>query len=93
MTKLTENTSDGATEKHVPEVKKDGKNIKVTVGSVLHPSTEEHHIEWIALAEEHKTTRVQLENTGEPIALFDNVTLPAKVYAYCNLHGLWSTDI
>jgi superoxide reductase len=93
MTKLTANTSDGASEKHVPEVKKNGKNIAVSIGSTVHPATDEHHIEWIALAEEHKTTRVQLENLEEPAAVFDDITTPATVYAYCNLHGLWSADI
>ena len=47
MVELVPNTTDAATEKHVPDVKVDGKKVIVTVGSVEHPMVEEHFIEWI----------------------------------------------
>ena len=37
MMELKANTSDGAVEKHVPEVNINGNNVLVTVGSTLHP--------------------------------------------------------
>ena len=46
---LDSRKAEGAGEKHLPEVTCDGKRIKVQVGSVLHPMTEEHSIEWIYL--------------------------------------------
>ena len=44
MTELVANTTDAAQEKHVPVVEKDGDKLIVSVGSVEHPMTEEHHI-------------------------------------------------
>ena len=37
--------TDGAAEKHVPAVAVEGDVIRVCVGEVAHPMTEEHHIE------------------------------------------------
>lgn len=91
MTKLEANTSDGAKEKHVPEVTKEDGKIKVTVGSVLHPSLPEHYIQWIALAADDKVQFKYLEPGQEPKAEFEEVET-GTVYEYCNLHGLWKAD-
>ena len=49
MKEIVPGTSDGALEKHVPVYEvKDGK-VTVTIGSVAHPMTEEHYIEWVSL--------------------------------------------
>ena len=45
MTLLRENTTDGATEKHVPIIERFDDGWKVTVGSTEHPMTEEHYIQ------------------------------------------------
>ena len=47
MQLLKENTTDAATEKHVPVVEKIAGGYRVTVGEVEHPMTEEHSIQWI----------------------------------------------
>ena len=91
MTKLEANTSDGAQEKHVPVVIKEDGKIKVTVGSVLHPSLPEHYIEWIALVTGDSVQLKYLEPGMEPKAEFDEVE-SGTVYEYCNLHGLWKAD-
>lgn len=44
MSELVPNTTEAATEKHLPVVEMDGNIVKVSVGSVEHPSTEEHYI-------------------------------------------------
>ena len=49
---LVAGSTDAAQEKHVPVVTKKCKTVKVDVGSVAHPMTEEHLIEWIALETE-----------------------------------------
>ncbi len=92
MQLLVPNTTDAATEKHVPVVKQEGSLVTVTVGSTLHPMTEEHHIAWIALQTKQGNQRKPLSHTGEPKAAFaladgDEVV---AVYEYCNLHGLWN---
>ena len=49
MEELKANTTDAALEKHVPVIEKEGNLVTVTVGSVIHPMTEEHFIQFIAL--------------------------------------------
>ncbi|MCD6287819.1 MAG: desulfoferrodoxin FeS4 iron-binding domain-containing protein, partial [Candidatus Hydrogenedentes bacterium] len=47
MVLYEENTVDAAREKHVPVIEKVDGGIKVKVGSVAHPMTADHYIEWI----------------------------------------------
>lgn len=91
MTKLEANSTDAATEKHVPVVVKEGGKIKVAVGSTLHPMLPEHHIEWIALVTEDKVEFKYLKPGEEPKAEFEEVA-SGTIYEYCNLHGLWKAD-
>ena len=71
MNVLTANTSDGATEKHVPEVNVNGNNVSVVVGSVLHPMIDSHYIQWIYLKTDKGTImRKHLVAGGEPKADF-----------------------
>lgn len=91
MTELVANTSDGAKEKHVPDIKKEDGKIKVTIGSVLHPSLPEHYIEWIALVTDDKVQFTYLEPGQDPKAEFEE-TESGSVYEYCNIHGLWKAD-
>lgn len=92
MTELKANTTEASTEKHIPvAARKDGK-IFVEVGSVLHPMTQEHYIEWIAVVSENGTERISLSPSDEPKAVFCDKE-NAEVYAYCNLHGLWKSEV
>ena len=92
MTEIKANSTDAAQEKHVPVVAREGGKIRVTVGSVLHPMTEEHYIMWIALESEGRITITKLAPGTEPKADFEDVP-GGTVYAYCNLHGLWKANI
>ncbi len=47
MKLLVENTVDAAKEKHVPVMDGNDYGVKVKVGSVLHPSEEQHYIVFI----------------------------------------------
>lgn len=93
MELLTANSTDAATEKHVPALTRSGNVLKVVVGSVPHPMTEEHHIAWIYVVQGNKVQRVDLDKTGKPEATFVIDDGPVKVYEYCNLHGLWVSEI
>lgn len=91
MAELVVNTEDAAYEKHIPVVEIDGNNVKVIVGSTLHPMLPEHHIAWIILETNQGRQRKCLPVDGEPIATFA-LSEGEKViaaYEYCNLHGLW----
>ena len=95
MKNLVANTTDAAQEKHVPEVKIDGKKIFVKVGSVVHPMTAEHLIQWIYLQTKKGGQYRHLTAEDKPEANFivADDDEPIAVYEYCNLHGLWKADI
>ncbi len=91
MQELVPNTTDAAQEKHVPVAIVSGDKIHVSVGSVEHPMTQEHSIEWIAVQTKQGNQRKHLAPGAKPEACFkicDDDALEA-VFAYCNLHGLW----
>lgn len=81
-----ENEVDASQEKHVPVIK--GKKVKI--GSVKHPMTAEHYIEWIeATSEDGQVAKVFLKPDSKPEAKFSFKVISAR--AYCNLHGLWKS--
>ena len=95
MKELLANSTDAATEKHVPVVKEEGNAIEIVVGSAPHPMAEDHYIEWIYLLTD-KGAKIHYLHPGEaPACRFaltdDEVAIAA--YAYCNKHGLWKADI
>ena len=94
MTKLEAGTVEASREKHIPVVKVSDGAVYASVGSVIHPMSEEHSILWIALETDKGVSRVDLAPTDAPEATFlVGDAKPVAVYAYCNLHGLWKTDI
>ena len=93
MQELVANTVDASTEKHVPVVTKvDDCTIKVQVGSVEHPMLPEHHISFIYVETENGGIRVDLKDKPEAVISLGNERAVA-VYEYCNLHGLWKTEL
>ena len=125
MTKLVANSTDASKEKHVPVAVSENGKIKVTVGSIEHPMTAEHFIEWIALAADKKIEIVHLTPGMKPKAEFvdhsseneiiftgeqdevvpncegqpcnfvysEDAVNKVTVYAYCNIHGLWKSEL
>lgn len=84
-------STDAAVEKHVPVVEKKCGRLRVSVGSVMHPATEAHYIEWVAVETKDGYQVKYFAPTDTPEVAFalkagDEVL---GVYAYCNLHGLW----
>ena len=94
MTQIIPGTVDAAKEKHIPVVSVEGDIVKVNVGSVSHPMTEEHSITWVYLETDRGGQRKLLPAGGAPeVAFALKDEKPVAVYAYCNLHGLWKTEI
>jgi len=89
MQKLEAKTADAATEKHVPVIGKIDGGIKVKVGSIPHPMTEEHYIEWIAIDADGKTCRRFLKPGDEPEATFSVDADSVTAKEHCTVHGLW----
>ena len=94
MQELVPNTVDASNEKHVPVVTRlENNTIKVEVGSVAHPMTEEHHIAFIYVeTEDGGGIRVNLKDKPEAV-ICTCTSKPVAVYEYCNLHGLWKTEL
>ena len=94
MEEMVPNTVDASTEKHVPVVEVTANKVEVVIGEVQHPMAEEHYIEWIALETEQGMQLKKLNPGEEPTAIFRlNGEKATAAYAYCNLHGLWKTEI
>lgn len=93
MVELKANTTDAATEKHVPVIEIVGDKVSVSVGSVVHPMEAAHYIQWIAIETNRGVYRKNLNPGEEPKATFilsDEKLIAA--YEYCNLHGLWKAE-
>ena len=87
---LKENTTDAATEKHVPVVEKIDGGYRVTVGEVEHLMTEAHYIQWIELiTSNNEVLRKYLTPQDKPVAEFKTDAKEVFAREYCNLHGLW----
>ena len=94
-----ENTVDAVTEKpaaakamadkHVPIIKETDAGIKIKIGEVEHPMTEEHYIEWTEVIADGRVYRKFLKPGDKPEAVFVVDADDVIARAYCNLHGLW----
>lgn len=94
MTQLIPDTVEASVEKHLPVVTVDGDKVKVEIGSVAHPMAEEHSILWVYLQTNKGGQRKNLAVGEAPVAEFSLLDeKPVAVYAYCNLHGLWKTEV
>ena len=49
MSEIIPSTTDASVEKHIPIYKVENNKVYVNVGSVEHPMTDDHYIEWISL--------------------------------------------
>lgn len=95
MVELVAKTTDMAAEKHVPIVAQiDDHTVRVEVGSVAHPMVAEHHICFVYLETKRHGIFKWLEAGDAPV-----VTFPCekgdfvRAYEYCNIHGLWKTEV
>ena len=94
MTLIEAGTVEASREKHIPVVNVEGNTVKVSVGSVEHPMSEEHSITWIYLQTDKGGQRKCLNPGEKPEVTFAVADeKPVAVYAYCNLHGLWKADV
>jgi len=87
-----EKIEEEGTEKHKPVIERTDTGVIIKVGEVPHPMKSEHHIEWIEVITEHRTYRKRLDVDQEPRAEFFLEAEHIKARAYCNIHGLWSSN-
>lgn len=94
MTALEPNTVEASNEKHLPVATVEEGKLTVKVGSVAHPMADVHYIQWIYVQTDKGGMRRELKPNEAPEAVFTlGEEKPVAVYAYCNLHGLWMTQL
>ena len=91
MLHLTENTEEtAAKEKHVPVFE----DNKIKVGSLPHPMTEEHHIQFIeAISPDRKYIIRKYLAANEEASMDINYDYGKDSFImreWCNLHGVWT---
>lgn len=92
LEELVPNTVDAASEKHVPFCQIEEDSVFVRVGDVEHPMEEKHYIVWVAAQYSDSIVKYYFKPGEKPEAVFD-YEKGMKVYAYCNLHGLWMKEL
>ncbi len=93
MKLLRANTTDAATEKHVPVINKKDGGYNIKIGSTAHPMTEDHYIQWIEIVADGRSYRKFLNPGDAPEAFFEITAAKVSALAYCNLHGLWQAKL
>lgn len=95
MVELVADSMDASLEKHVPAVTPEGSCLHVNVGSLDHPMEPEHYIQFVCLVKEKGYEIHPLQPGDAPHTDFyvGQGEKPVTVYAYCNIHGLWKTDL
>lgn len=92
MKEIVANTTDAAKEKHVPSCHVEDEVVIVSIGETKHPMEEKHYIEYVIAEYSDSVVKYMLKLGDEPEVYFD-YEKGMKVYAYCNLHGLWVTEL
>lgn len=94
MDTVDANSTDASVEKHVPQIEQDGNTVHIRVGSIVHPMTEQHSIQWIAIQTRNGNQRKVLSPADAPEAQFAlcNGDEIISACAYCNQHGLWVNE-
>lgn len=94
MEALVPNTTEASGEKHLPVVTVEDGRITVNVGSDNHPMLPEHFIQWVYVQTENGGQRKAFKPGDDPKVTFSlEHDKAVAVYAYCNLHGLWMTEV
>jgi len=86
-----EKTKEEGKEKHLPVIERNEEGVIIKVGSIPHPMTEEHHIEWVEISTEKGESKKFLKPGEKPEVKFP-VKNKVKSREYCNIHGLWKEN-
>lgn len=92
MQELVPATVDASKEKHVPVVKTCcGGKVTVNVGSLEHPMTDGHYIEFVGIETENGVQIRNLKPGDKPEVHFELVAgdKVKNAFCFCNLHMFW----
>ena len=96
MKKIEANTTDGATEKHMPVINIEDNSLFIQVGEIMHPMSEEHYISCIYVVDDlgnYEKITLKPSDNPEVSVEFNENAKKLNIYSYCNLHGLWKKEI
>ncbi len=88
MEEVIPNSVDASFEKHMPLYNVSDDATYVRVNHVMEP---EHYIEWIAFVND-EVEEIHYFKPGDVAEVTFNYD-KGTLYAYCNNHGLWKTEI
>jgi superoxide reductase len=91
-------------QKHVPQIaigedtQKGEKEVKITIGEIVHPMEDDHHIEWLEVKKNgEKIGRVEFSGQDEKAEATFSTEIKEgdKLTAHenCNKHGLWYGEL
>ena len=89
MREVKANSVDAAIEKHKPTYEVVGNYI---IAQVNHVMEAEHYIEYLVLVGDNVNAKKYLQVGTAPKAIFPYIP-GSTLYAYCNKHGLWETEV
>ena len=88
-----ENRDMANAQKHIPVIveDQDGLGVKITIGEILHPMTEEHHLDWVQIMTVAGDIRKKMELGEAPVLVLPNLKKEEilGIRSYCNVHGLY----
>lgn len=92
---LMPNSTEAAVEKHLPIITLTETELVVHVSDVEHPMIATHWIPWVIVQTPTAIYRQHFEAGDVPKLTLPRPVkgTPVRVYAYCNLHGLWMTEM
>ncbi len=93
MQEIIPGTTEASEEKHIPVFKTEDDTVSVSVGSVEHPMTPEHYIEWVCIESNDGFQYKKLTPNMPPkvnFSLSKGDSVKAG-YAFCNQHSLWKS--
>lgn len=94
MVKVIANSVEASEDKHLPVVTIEGDVIDVNIGTIDHPMEEDHYITFIYLQTKNGGQRKALSPGDAPHVSFRVVDDEAiAVFAHCNTHGIWKTEL
>lgn len=78
--------------KHKPVMQVEDDQVYIKVGETIHPMDEDHYIKWILIVSSNSTKMIKFNpgDTPECVVPYEECM---KVYAYCNKHDLWKSEL
>ena len=94
MEEIVANTTEAATEKHIPVYTENENEVTITVGETIHPMEDNHYIKWINVETNKGHYHFNLKPGMDPTVKFrkDATENILRIFSYCNLHGLWKNE-